>query len=146
MNLELVEERCLKYLAESANPLAPLGDLLTFCRREKSLADLSASDLLAFLRHHELVRVIDPPELPGPTSLPQDSVPIDEPRLILSTRIPSPREMSTLMIEQMAKLTEALQAAVDQAEAQGNSTALSQLREALERAQTLRARIGQLPQ
>lgn len=147
MNLELVEERCLKYLAESANPLAPVGALLAFCRRDISLADLSAQELLAFLRHHELVRIIDPPPITDPAcnSAGSDDESSQEPRAILTTRIPSPREMSHMMLEQMQKMTDALRAAIDDAETHGNNAAAAQLRQALERASTLRARMDELP-
>lgn len=145
MNLELVEERCLKFLADTANPLVPLGDLLTFCLREKSLAGLTAQELLAFVRHHELMRLIDAPGATDDGPLASGSENLQEPRVILNSRIPSPREMGQMMMEQMTKMLDALHAAVAQAEANGDSAAVAQLRQALERAQTLRERIVELP-
>lgn len=144
MNLELVEERCLKFLSETANPLASLGELLAFCRREKSLAALTAQDLLAFARRHELMRVIDPPGSADDDPLTGGSDTFQEPRIILNSRIPSPRELGQMMIEQMTKMTDALGAALVQAEASGDRAAVTQLRQALERAQSLRERIDQL--
>lgn len=143
MQLEQLEDRCLKYLGATANPMVPINALLEHCRRDAAFAELSEKQLLDFLRPHPLVQVLDAPELPG--ALQADllsAAGIDAgPRIILKARIPGAHEMMQTMEQHLQNLIEALTVALAKAgnSMEGNRSA--ELRAALDRAQVLRDRL-----
>lgn len=138
MNLETVEQRCLAYLAEAANPMVSISELLIHCRREPDCAGLTERTLLGFLRRHDQVRVIQPP--PG---LESDEAAAEQ-WVILKTRLPTREQMALLMTKQMEKLTEALQAALEQAKANNDLDTASQINSTLDKARALDAKVRDL--
>ncbi len=107
MNLERVEERCLKYLGQATDPLVPVGKLLEYCMREDPQSGLTGRVLLDFLRNHELVRVVDGPEMPEPDCL------ATEPRAILAARLPDREELRRMLERQLDLLLGRIKAATD---------------------------------
>ena len=146
VNLELVEERCLVYLAEASNPLVPCNTLFDYCRRHEALRELAKEEFLHFLRHHHMIRVIEAVPLPveGVSLSEQEREAATEPRVILKSRVPSPAEMNQLMTEQINRMTASLNQAIQHARTQGDTHALDQLNLALERVRLLGERIKQL--
>ncbi|HEX71953.1 MAG TPA: hypothetical protein ENN65_01380, partial [Candidatus Hydrogenedentes bacterium] len=120
MQLEQLEDRCLKYLGATANPMVPINALLEHCRRDAAFAELSEKQLLDFLRPHPLVQVVDAPDMPGEFQPDLLSVAgIDAgPRIILKTRIPGAHEMMQIMDQHLQNLIEVLTVALAKA---GNS-------------------------
>ena len=54
MNLEAIEQRVLRFLKQAKNPLVPFDQLLEYLQREEDLGAFTESELLDFLRDHEL--------------------------------------------------------------------------------------------
>jgi len=142
VNLEAVERRCLRYLEEAANPLVPISELVVYCRREADCARLTDRDLLDFLRGHEQVRILDPPEDEDAEDA-RDAGSL-ETQVMLKKRMPTPQEISGLMTAQMDRICEALQVALRQAEATKDDTIASQVSATLERARLLQQKIHRL--
>lgn len=143
MNLERVEERCLSFLAQTSSPLTPVRVLLEVCQRDESGRDLTLPMLLDFLRSHAEIQVLE-----GPTE--DERVNADDfaevgldmgPRAILRTRIPDPRDMLAMLGAQIATMKEVLGKALAGLEGNGEDPRLDLLKEALERAKTLEARL-----
>lgn len=146
MNLERVEELCLHYLRQSANPLCPVRSLLDHCKRDPQFADLNEKELLVFLRAHALIDVVDGPLDNEPvTSAAFAEAGFDMgPRAILKTRVPSVEDMAVLLDEQIAMmirvLSEAMQAAAQHADS-GNA---DKIQDALRRSEALRMKMREL--
>ena len=143
MNLERLEELCVNYLSQAANPLAPVSALAVHCRRDDACKDATEELLLDFLRPHELFQVVEGPEEDDPVNAEVfKSAGLDMgPRVIIKTHIPSPGEMSVIMQEQLDAMTETLSAALAEARARGEQMGLEALQSALERAEALRAEL-----
>lgn len=129
MILEVVEQRCLDYLKQISHPLAPIHAVLRYVREDEKCADTTEQGLIAFLRKHELFRVIEP-EPPGIMSV------------ILETRLPSESEMKALMNDQLSNMTDALAKALREAEARGDEVTAARITKLLERARTLHDEMG----
>lgn len=144
MNLELVEERALSYLRQSRNPLVPVSTLLEHVQRDENCANTSEKILLDFLRHHEQVRIVEPPakdETIDNESFDGAGVELGA-RAILNERLPTQREMSSLMDQQVGILIDSLEGALKAAEEMGEKEQqLAQIREALEKARALQIRM-----
>ncbi len=143
MQLEQLEDRCLKYLGATANPIVPLGALLDHCRRDAAFADLSEKQLLDFLRPHPLVQVVDAPDMPGEFQADMLSAAGIEtgPRIILKMRIPGAHEMMQTMDQHLQNLIEVLTVALAKAGKGMEERRIAELRAALDRAQSLRERL-----
>jgi hypothetical protein len=140
MNLEDVEERCINYLRQAANPLVSVHTLLEYCRREPSCAELSEQELIDFLRPHELVRVVDPPPPEDPVQLGvyAESGLDMGPRAILKARMPSPREAATIMDSQLDNMLSALGKALEEADRAQQTEMAARIRETIQRTELLR--------
>lgn len=144
MNLELVEQRCLKYLEQTASPLAPLRTLLAHLWKDEQLADVSEQDLLSFLRKHEQVHVIEADE----STDPEQAEAMAEagfsqgPYIILRTRVPTKSEMASLIQDQLEKMTAALEGALNEAINSGDAENQRKVEELLEKSQEFREKLG----
>ncbi|MCX5769781.1 MAG: hypothetical protein NTZ09_05860 [Candidatus Hydrogenedentes bacterium] len=144
MNLELVEQRCLKYLEQTASPLAPLRTLLAHLWKDEQLADVSEQDLLSFLRKHEQVHVIEADE----STDPEQAEAMAEagfsqgPYIILRTRVPTKSEMASLIQDQLEKMTATLEGALNEAINSGDAENQRRVQELLEKSQEFREKLG----
>lgn len=144
MNLEAIEQRCLNYLKEVSRPLVPIGQLLRHLHQDDACAGITELELLAFLRRHELFRVVDPLGVAATANGARD---LEEagitsgPCVILSTRIPTADELRHLMESQMQRLVGALESALDEAASMGDAQRSSEVLEVLERARKLQSHL-----
>ncbi len=124
MNLEAIEQRTLKFLLESRNPLVPLESLMRHLSHHEDCAGASRADVLSFLRKHELFRVMEPPGLAeggeAAKALAAAGLPVG-PQVVLDTRIPDPFELARLMSIQMKTLTDAITSAMNAAREKGQA-------------------------
>jgi len=146
MNLQRVEERCLFYLGEASNPLAPASALLEHCLRDDECAGLTQETLLDFLRAHELIHVVEGPDAHEAVGvhLFADAGFDMGPRAILNARIPSAQEMAVMLKEQLKVMTDALSSAMTEAKQLGDESSIGHLADAVQRAQAIRDRIEKL--
>lgn len=147
MNLEEVERKCLAYLTQVRNPLVPVSQLMRHLGQDKSIALPSRDELVHFLRHHELFRVIEPvglaTEAQGAKALEQAGM-ISEPVAILSTRIPSEQEMSELLREQIRKIVSSLFLATREAQESGDEERFNEAKAILQRASLLQEKLEEV--
>jgi hypothetical protein len=144
VNLEAIEQRCLRYLREVSRPLVPIEQLLRHLHHDEACAGITEKELLGFLRAHELFRVVDPlgmaTTVNGAREL-EDAGISSGPCVILSTRIPSADELRTLLVTQMERMVGALEAAFNEADSMGDTSRSSEVRDVLERARRLQSRV-----
>ena len=143
MNLERVEELCLNYLRQSENPLVSVSKLLAHCQRDPACAHTNLGELLAFLRAHGQIHVMEGPdagEAVDAKLLQQAGLDMGA-RAILDTRSPSKKEIAAMMGQQIEVMTTSLASALDEARKQEDLDREKQLTEALARAQALRERM-----
>ena len=131
MILETVEQRCLNYLKQIKDPLAPVHAVLHYVREDEQCADTTEHELIEFLRKHELFRVIEPDP-------PQTA------RVILVTRIPSKAVMGALLNEQWSNMTDALDKALREVEACGDDATRARVAEMIERARSIQGKMKDL--
>ena len=147
MNLEVVEQKCVDYLQQVSNPLAPFTALLQHVRENEECASISEKDLLDFLRDHERFKLIEPTGVqtdPDTASeLAEAGVPTG-PRVILDSRIPTRPELSAMMNQQMARMVDALSKAFEQARETETPETCDKLLDALARAQKLQKNVEKL--
>ncbi len=148
MNLEAIEQHVLSYLGQISNPLVRI-DVVYAHLRDSGLADgLDLVQLKSFLARHELFRVMEAPLAPtgdrrsGGTSATRDS---DDAYAILASRVPSPEQLSAMMLDQLAALENALLAAREQALGIGDPTRSGPIETALRRVAALREKLAQRP-
>ena len=144
VSLERVEQRCLMYLRQVKNPLVPMQTLLDYCRRDEACAKVEEGTLVAFLRKHGEVEVVDGP-LPGePVGNDQlaDAGIVMGTRIILKERLPSRREMEVMFVAQVQAMQQQLGQALSDALDAGDQTRAAKLREALQRTDAMRERIA----
>jgi hypothetical protein len=148
MNLERVEELCLRYLGQAVNPLVPVAKLHAYLVREDADKAPSMAALLDFLRHHAEIVVLEGPGAGDP---------VDErrfaaagfmmgPRAMVKTRVPSRAQMRAMMCEQVDEMREKLKTALEGAWKDGDKALVAQVEEALWRSEELRAKIERLGQ
>ncbi len=147
MKLERVEELCLNYLTQNSVALVPVNAMLEHCRRDPECAQLSLDELLDFLRHHELVHVVERPALDSDEEqeLISDTGFDLGPRAILHSRMPSREEIAAAMQENLERMSTALASALREAErAEEDPATLRQIKEAIEKASALRGKIEEM--
>jgi len=146
MNLERAEQICLSHLGQVSSPLVPVHTLVEHCRRDEQCAEISERELLPFLRSHELILVVEGPNVDDASEAAAFSAAGLEmgPRAILKTRIPPPQEMLRVIEEQLEQMAAAITKALSCAEEEGATEGTAQLRAALERAEALRTRMQKL--
>ena len=124
MNLEEIERKCVMYLRNVRDPLAPVASLLERLQKDETCAAITEHELLGFLRGHELFRVIDGPDE-------------SETTVILHERIPSQSEIRSLISQQLETITDALSKAMEETNLHGDPAARDKVCQVLERAQAL---------
>jgi len=144
MNLELVEQRCLKYLEQAASPMAPLRTILAHLWKDEEFADVTEQDLLSFLRKHEQVHVIeaDADTDPEQAQTMADAGFSQGPYVILRARVPTKSEMAALIQGQLEKMTGALERALDEAVNVGDGEGQRRIQELLEKSREFREKLG----
>lgn len=150
MNLERLEELCLRHLGQSQNPLVAVSQLLAYCQRDATCAAVTESELLSFLRSHGEVRVVEGGE--GGEGVGGAEGALVEgfglavgAKAILLERVPTEAALSQLMGAEMTKITEALQQLVGaMQEEEGGPERVAQLKEMMDRAESLKKRLGEL--
>jgi hypothetical protein len=146
MNLERVEEMCLRHLEQSKNPLVLVDKLLEVCQRDDNLKGLNKRTLLEFLRAHGDIDVVDGMERTEtgmPDLLAAAGIQMTE-RAILKRRMPTPDQLKELLLMQIGAMTDALTAARELAEEEKDVERMNQIDEALERARTLGIRVNKM--
>ncbi|MBI2424482.1 MAG: hypothetical protein HYV27_16750 [Candidatus Hydrogenedentes bacterium] len=143
MNMERVEERCLAYLKQVQNPLAPVEHLLEYCRKEEDLADLDAAVFLDFLRNHAEIHVLEGPEDHEAINLQIFSTAglAMGPRAILFARIPTQQEMTAILAAQLMAMQESLGSTFVQAQEAGDLQRADQIRQAMAQVEELRDKL-----
>ncbi len=147
MNLEDLEQKVLSYLKQVANPLVRIETLLARLQRDEGFAGTSEAELLDFLKHHELFKVIDQSALVPPGEMAQGfegAGLVSGPCVILDTRVPTPSQVAELMEDQLAKMKEALTVALTQAREKGDTATTDKLLEVLARADKIHKGLGAL--
>lgn len=139
MNLEKVEEFCVAFLAQTANPLVPFSALYRHVVQRDATADVSPEELLGFLRPNPLFRVVEGDELDGTA---EEAVPQDDPRVILATRVPTQKELVAQIDAEMEKMVTALQRALFEASRDDDASRRNEILEMIKRAESLRQRFG----
>lgn len=146
MNLEDIEQKTLRYLSQVSNPLVRVETLRAHLREEEGFGSLSDGDLLDFLAHHELFRVIEPPGFGGDrdqTEALREAGLHPGTCVVLDTRVPSDSQTISMMAEQLDSMRGALKAALVEAhESQGSGEATDTLRQMLERLEGIQKRLG----
>lgn len=146
MNLEKIEEKCLHYLSQASNPLVPVDTLLDFCQRDPECGKLDRKELLDFLRPHELVQVMEGPDV-GAVIEQKDfaaaGINMGQ-RVILNTRFPAKEEMTEMLFEQLKDITDVLLAALEQARKSKDEARVAQLGEALKKSEALRLKMNKV--
>jgi hypothetical protein len=147
VNLEEIEQRCFKYLMETSTPLVPVETLWRFLLRKGEYPGLTEQVFIEFLRHHELFRVIEPLPLPDD---PEAEKQLSEagfrpqPRVVLCTRLPSAHDLKQGMLEELAKMLEALGNALQEAIGIKDKEKVRDLRTIIRRAEAMAERIDAL--
>jgi hypothetical protein len=149
MNLEEIEQRCLKYLTEVSNPLVPVETLLRYIQRNDEFLALSEKELLDFLKHHELFRIVEP--LPLSEGLTESTDPSDaafrpKPRVMLATRIPTAQQLKQNMHEEMDRMIGALTGALLEAREEGDPGRIREVQAILKKARHLQSELDKLMQ
>ena len=146
MNLERVEELCLKYLGQTSNPIVPVSKLLAHCVQREGCAGITEEQITGFLRHHELVTLVEGPRAESEEDLAAlHSMGIETgPRAVLKGRVPPRDELFSLMQEQLATMSQALDTAMDEAQEFADDGRTDQLKIALDKAKQLRNKIDGL--
>ena len=145
MNLEAIEQRTLRYLKQAVNPLVPFGTLRDHLSRETDLGSFTDAELLGFLRNHELFEVVEPVQF--------DAQDLEEADLshaglqmiqhvILTTRVPTRRQMAEQMARQLDVLVQTLSEAMSAAKQSGQPAKTQALIRLLDRAQELQTRVA----
>lgn len=140
MSLEAIEEHTLNYLAQVSNPLVRIEVLLAHLRDRGLAEDMSASQLRSFLSRHERVRIMEPslsaPDIEG-VGKNEDGA-----YVILLTRVPTPEQLTSMMLEQLQALEQALVTARAAALEIGDPTRIGPIEEALRRIAALHKRLN----
>jgi hypothetical protein len=148
MNLERVEELCLRYLGQAVNPLVPVVKLHAYLVREDAEQAPSMSRLLDFLRHHAEIIVLDGPGEGDPVGAEGFAAAgfMMGPRAMVKTRVPSRAQMLAMMFEQIDEMRERLDTALESAREARNAALVAQVEEAIRRSEDLRMKIQRMAQ
>ncbi|MFO7976566.1 MAG: hypothetical protein R6V12_18250 [Candidatus Hydrogenedentota bacterium] len=145
MNLEAIEQRTLSFVKQAANPLVPFDKLTEYLRRSEELGPFTDAELKDFLRNHELFEVVEPIQFETqgvPEDLLADTGYQLTPHVILTTRVPTERQMAEHMARQLRSLSDSLNAAMIAAKEQGQSEKVQTLMKLMARAQELEQRVA----
>jgi hypothetical protein len=140
MNLEAVEQKCLSFLKQTSNPLVPVKTLWAHLDQDPETAGITEAELAAFLKWHELFRLLQPGSVPAPLELTHLLLG-EGPFVILDTRMPTRDQVLQEMTHQVDVLIESLVKALDQARVQGDQEQGRQVLQLLARAQKLKQKL-----
>lgn len=140
MNLEAVEQKSLSFLKQTTNPLVPIKTLLAHLDQDSETSGMSETELKAFLKWHELFRVLEPGQVPAPEELTHMLLG-EGPFVILDTRVPTQDQVLQEMSKQLDVMIESLVKALDQARVQGDQERGREVLKVLSRAQHLRQKM-----
>ena len=148
MNLERVEELCLRYLGQAVNPLVPVAKLHAYLVREDAEQAPSMPRLLDFLRHHNEVIVLDGPGEDDPVGTEgfAGAGIMMGPRAMIKTRVPSQAQMLAMMFEQIDEMREKLDTALEKARQSNDTEFVAQVEGAIRRSEELREKIQRIVQ
>jgi hypothetical protein len=148
MNLERVEELCLRYLGQAVNPLVPVAKLHAYLVREDAEQAPSMPRLLDFLRHHAEIIVLDGPGEEDPVGADGFAAAglMMGPRAMVKTRVPSRAQMLAMMFEQIDEMREKLDAALESARQSKDAEFLEQVEDAIRRSEELREKVRRIGQ
>ncbi|HOC68142.1 MAG TPA: hypothetical protein PLL36_14450 [Candidatus Hydrogenedentes bacterium] len=140
MRLEEVEEICLSFLRHTTNPMVSIETLCAACGKKK--VAISPEELAGFLRHHTEVVIVDGVDATAPVSPSEFSgAGIDMgTRAILKSRIPTRREMTELMQQQLEHMRFHLQDALIKARKHQDHDAMEEIEAALKKNRQLEMR------
>jgi hypothetical protein len=148
MNLERVEELCLRYLGQAVNPLVPVAKLHAYLVREDAEQAPSVPRLLDFLRHHAEIVVLEGPGEEDPVGADGFAAAgfMMGPRAMAKTRVPSREQMLAMMYEQIDEMREKLDTALEDARQAKDTQFIAQVEGAIGRSEELRTKIQRLGQ
>ena len=143
MNLERVEELCLRYLGQAVNPLVPVAKLHAYLVREDAEQAPTLARLLEFLRHHAEIIVFDGPGEDEPVGTEDFAAAgfMMGPRAMVKTRIPSRVQMLAMIFEQIDEMREKLDGALEDARKSKDAELAAQIEDAIRRSETIREKI-----
>lgn len=143
MSLEAIEEHTLNYLGQVSNPLVRIEVLLAHLQDRGLAENMNARELKNFLARHERVRIMDPsltaPEIEG---VEKNEAGPGGAYVILLTRVPTPEQLTGMMIEQLQALEQALVTARAAALEGGDPARIGPIEEALRRIAALYKRLN----
>ncbi len=148
MNLERIEELCLRYLGQAVNPLVPVAKLHAYLVREDAEQAPSMARLLDFLRHHAEIIVLEGPggEDPVGTDVFAAAGFAMGPRAMMKTRIPSRAQMYAMMFAQIDEMRDKLNEALEDAKRSKDTELVRQVEDAVRRSENLREKIQRMGQ
>jgi len=144
-NLENIEQKTLSFLKQVSDPLVPIDKLVEFLRGQQGCEGVDEKLLLDFLRGHELFDVVEPAINEMLDNLSEAAL-LDNPhpvaRVILTTRVPTQRQMAGMMTEQVQVVIDSLNKALISARDEGDQATAHKLIEIMSRARELQSRIA----
>jgi len=146
MNLEYVEQRCLKYLKQHKNPLLPFESLLKHCKEDEACEGIDEKVLLDFLRNHAEVRVLYGPgegDALGADIFAAAGLMLGT-RIIHRDRVPSQAELGALMKEHASGIIETLEKALAASDLAKDPKRKEDLDAALARARDMRDKLQKM--
>ena len=148
MNLERVEELCLRYLGQAVNPLVPVAKLHAYLVREDAEQAPDMDRLLDFLRHHAEIVVLEGPGQEDPVGADTFSAAgfMMGPRAMVKTRVPSRAQMLAMMFEQLDEMREKLDTALETARQARDGELVGLVERAIRRSDELRAKVQRFGQ
>lgn len=140
MRLEAVERECLKVLQGSTNPLVPFSVLQAKLEDGEQSQGLSSEQFLAFLRGHQLMKVVEARE--GEAGGGHEELGLEVgPWVILRERLPSEAELSDYMAGQLESMAGALKKALEESLQGGDPARAAQIRETINRLEDLKGKV-----
>jgi len=143
MELEPIEQECLRFLGESQQPLVPLDRLMMELHRTFPGVNIPEELLLQFLRSHQDVVVLEGLGNLGPVTE-EDFAEAGfymGPRVVLRSRVPASRDLSVHLLEQMNALETLLAKMLESARQGRNPVRAEAVEKALIQLSELRARL-----
>ena len=144
MTIEEVEQASIAYLNQTSNPLVRVGVLHTHVTSRSKDDSLTIHEFTEFLNQHSDIRILDP------LSTAQDEETAKQfetagfttvPCAILTSRVPSPKNLAATMLEQLESMTDALSRALEEARETGDSTRGDQIYKTLERISAMKQKV-----
>lgn len=144
MNLELLEDKTVKYLQQVTTPLTRVESLLRHLHQTEDFAGLTERELIGFLEDHDSFHIIRPLPFsdPGIAHTLSKAGFTTGTCVILGNRMPPRDALARLMLEQLHSLKGALLTAFREARTEGDDAEADRIKDALNRADTLQKKIG----